>query len=85
MPRMTEMNHRKMLMGGLFDRVGNPKGYDVVASVVMENADVHFQMETLLKKVKSRCRQVPGSRGTSHERLRGTQVPLQTMQIGHGV
>jgi hypothetical protein len=30
-----------MLMGGLFDWVGNPKGYDVVASV-MENADVHF-------------------------------------------
>jgi hypothetical protein len=37
-------------MGGLFDQVGNPKGYEVVASV-MENADVHFRIETLLKKV----------------------------------
>eukprot|EP00978_Attheya_sp_CCMP212_P036003 scaffold160278_cov43-Attheya_sp.AAC.1 len=42
-------------------------------------------METLLKKVKSKWRQVPGSRETSQYRFLGTRVPLQTMQIGHGV
>jgi hypothetical protein len=81
---MTGMNHRKLLMGGRFDRVGNPKGYDVVASV-MEKADVHFRIETLLKKVKSRWRQVDDSSGTLHDRLQGTRVPLHTMQIGQGV
>jgi hypothetical protein len=51
MVRRTEINHRKMLIGGHLLRVENPHGYGEVASTIVEH-DVNFRIEVTLKNEK---------------------------------
>ena len=82
--RRTEINQRKIVMGGRFDLVGKPHGYDEAASTIV-SAALNFRTDQTLKKVKSRWRRVPGGRGTSLVGLRGILFPFVDIQIGHGV